>query len=96
MCMFVAIKYKRALSTTAKQGTIFRRTRHNFWGALATDMSIQTQHPIGCCHYDMQVMTDHNYSVIKTLTDVLDLTVEGTDPGDPTLVLPRQELEHQV
>lgn len=76
MIVFVSVKRQSTACAGAEQRPIFRRRRYDFGCAFATDMTIQTHHPVRRTHHDMQFVADHQNSTARALAHPFDLQIE--------------------
>ena len=77
----------------AEQRPVVGRRRHHGRRALAADMAVQADHPVGGRHHHVQVVADHQHAAAELLAQLLDQPVEARLAG---LVEPlRRLVEHQ-
>ena len=81
MCVIVmmTIQRQRLRRIGAEQRLIFRGGADRLRCAVAADMSVQTDHMIGCPHDDQQVVTDHQHRCAGFTPNLLDQAVKGDD-----------------
>ena len=79
--MLVPVEGQCATGAGAEQRAVFRRGRHDVGRAFATDMTIETDHPVRGRHHHMQLVADHQDGASGFLTHLLDLKIEGGGAG---------------
>jgi predicted nuclease with RNAse H fold len=76
MIVVVAIDAKLFGSTRAKHRDKFRVHRHHFRRAGAADVVVQTQHFVGFCHHQMQVVRNHQHRAVKLMAKLINQIVQ--------------------
>ena len=76
MVMMVMVDAERRGGLGAEQPHVFGMARHGVGYAGATDVAVETDHPVALCHHDVQVVADQQHADAALLSQPADQRVE--------------------